>query len=191
MPPHSNDTLSTLWEDSTHIVSEQENFIKLPEVSLPMTVLHSLTPHHRQVFLTASVLITMRQALDAPTLSTEDHHKFQGLDISAGAQLMEVIGSEMDQALPLDWPKSYGTVASLAAQAATYVSELQPEKVTGHANPAKKPKKGLDAALDAELKAAKKEADLHKPPEKKKKGVSKSKAKAKAGGKKKKKADKE
>merc|ERR1719506_665611 len=110
-----------------------------------MTVLHSLSPHHRQVFLTANVLITMRQALDAPSLSTEDHLKFQGLDISAGAQMMEILGSEMDHALPLDWPKSYGTVASLAAQAATYVSELQPSRIIGHGQPAKvkAPKKAM------------------------------------------------
>merc|ERR1719502_1708452 len=162
MPPHPGDTLSTLWDDVSPITSEQESFIKLPEVSLPMTVLHGITPHHRQVFLTANILIIMRQALDAPTLSTEDHLKFQGLDVSAGAQLMEVLGSELDHALPLDWPKSYGTVASLAAQAATYVSELQPERITGHGNPKKEKKKGIGAAVDAELKAAQKEADLHK-----------------------------
>ena len=31
-----------------------------------------------------------RQALDSPAISTDDHLKFQGLDASAGAQLMEV-----------------------------------------------------------------------------------------------------
>jgi hypothetical protein len=105
------------------------------------------------------MLITMRQALDTPSLATEDNLKFQGLDVSAGAQLMEVIGSEMDHALPLDWPKAYGTVASLAAQAATYVSELQPEKVTGHGHPkvARKDKKAMQVAIEAELKAAEKE----------------------------------
>merc|ERR1719181_2462433 len=159
MPPHPGDTLSTLWEDTDHIKAEQESYIKLPEVSLPTTVLHSLTPHHRQVFLTASVLITMRQALDAPSLSTEDHLKFQGLDVSAGAQLMEVIGSEMDHTLPLDWPKSYGTVASLAAQAATYVAELQPAKIVDHGNP-KLVKKSKDE-MQALVKAAEKEAHLH------------------------------
>lgn len=30
-----------------------------------------------------------RQALDSPAISTDDHLKFQGLDASAGAQLME------------------------------------------------------------------------------------------------------
>jgi hypothetical protein len=188
MPPHPGDSLATLWDDMASFQSEQETFIKLPEVSMPITVLHGLTPHHRQVFLTASMLITMRQALDAPTLSTEDHLKFQGLDISAGAQLMEVIGSEMDHALPLDWPKAYGTVASLAAQAATYVSELQPEKVTGHGHPkvARKDKKAMQAAIEAELKAAEKEKHLHDEPKKAKAAKSKAKAQARKAAKQKK-----
>jgi len=167
-------------------------------------VLHSLTPHHRQVFLTASVLITMRQALDSPTLSTEDHLKFQGLDISAGAQLMEVIGSEMDHALPLDWPKSYGTVASLAAQAATYVSEMHPERIKGHGNPKVtiRVKKEVAAVTDADKKAAEKEATLHDPPKKPKgsprpkdsakpHSKGKSKAQPKKGGRRKKKEEKD
>jgi len=183
MPPHPGDLLATLWDETDHLKAEVECFIKLPEVSLPMTVLHSLSPHHRQVFLTANVLITMRQALDAPSLSTEDHLKFQGLDISAGAQLMEVLGSELDHALPLDWPKSYGTVASLSAQAATFVSELQPERIKGHGNPAKAKKEkatGLAGAVAAEADKAK--AGDEKPKAKSKpKAKGKAKAKAKRG----------
>lgn len=187
MPPHPGDTLATLWDETASIKTEQESFIKMPEVSLPITVLHGLSPHHRQVFLTANMLITMRQALDSPSLSTEDHLKFQGLDISAGAQLMEVLGSEMDHALPLDWPKSYGTVASLAAQAATYVSELQPAKIKGHGGlkVVKADKKDLKAAIQAEIKLAEKEAGLHDSggPKKKPKGKAKAKSKGKAKGK--------
>merc|ERR1719160_757666 len=90
------------------------------EESLPGMVLHGL-PHEdpsmnlRQVFLTAQVLIAMRQALDTPTLSTDDHLKFQGLDANSGAQLMEILSCEMDHRLPSDLPTKNGTVAALAA----------------------------------------------------------------------------
>merc|ERR1719253_513168 len=176
MPPHPGDTLASLWDQTDHIKSPIEDYIKLPESSMPMTVLHGMTPHHRQVYLTANMLITMRQALDAPSLSTDDHLKFQGLDVSAGAQLMEVIGSEMDHALPLEWPKSYGTVASLSAQAASYVSELQPERIKGHGNPAKA-KKEKPAGL---AEAVSTEADKVKGGDVKPKSKAKGKAKAKA-----------
>jgi len=69
-------------------------------------VLAGMPSHHRHVFLTAEVLVTMRQALSSPAISTDDHLKFQGLDASAGAQLMEVLGSELDHKLPLDWPNA-------------------------------------------------------------------------------------
>jgi len=181
MPPHPGDTLCSLYEETAHLQTQVEGFIKLPESSLPMTVLHGLSPHHRQVYLTANVLIIMRQALDSPTLSTEDHLKFQGLDISAGAQLMEVLGSELDHALPLDWPKTYGTVASLAAQATTYITELQPERIKGHGNPKVKKKEKGDLA-EAASKAAKKDDEARKapdsPPDSPKKGKSKAKGKA-------------
>mmetsp|Transcript_20059 Transcript_20059/g.32091 ORF Transcript_20059/g.32091 Transcript_20059/m.32091 type:complete len:1224 (+) Transcript_20059:3-3674(+) len=135
MPPHPGDSLASLWEDTSGCKGEIEAFIKIPDSSLPITVLHALSPHHRQVFLTANILIIMRQALDAPSLSTDDHLRFQGLDAAAGAQLMEVFGSELDHPLPLDWPKAFGTVSALAAKASSLVTELQPEKVTGHGNP--------------------------------------------------------
>merc|ERR1719393_772105 len=101
--------------------------MELPHESLPALILHKLPTHHRHVFLTAEVLVTMRQALDSPSISTDDHLKFQGLDSSAGAQLMEVLGSEIDHELPLDWPKQYGTVAALAQVLSTHVHELQAE----------------------------------------------------------------
>ena len=39
-----------------------------------------LPAHLRHVFLTANTLITVRQALDLPSLSTDDHLSFQGVD---------------------------------------------------------------------------------------------------------------
>merc|ERR1719160_388379 len=96
--------------------------------SLPALVLRGLVEKQRQVFLTASVLITMRQALDVPTLSTDDHLKFQGLDAQSGAQLMEVMSSEMDHRLPSDMPTKYGTVASLAGQISKHVGEMEATK---------------------------------------------------------------
>lgn len=140
-PPHPGDTLSTLWQDTALIQHHHDHIMNLPDESLPCTVLYGLGAQHRQVFLTAEVLITMRQALDTPSLSTDDHLKFQGLDAVAGAQLMEVLGSEMDHRMNKDWPKTYGTVAALATQISTAITELQPEAAS-----VKTPKKAKKAA---------------------------------------------
>lgn len=128
LPPHPGDKLSTLYKDLAVIQSRNDRQINLCNESLQCLILKRLPTHQRQVFLTAEVLVTMRQALDTPSLSTEDHLRFQGVDASAGAQLMEVLGSELDHRLPLDWPKLHGTVAALAAQASTHMSELKMEK---------------------------------------------------------------
>lgn len=152
MPPHPGDSLATLWTDVATIKHRHDWQIATPDESLPVLVLSGLPSHHRHVFLTAEVLVTMRQALDSPAISTDDHLKFQGLDSSAGAQLMEVLGSEIDHRLPLDWPKVHGTVAALAAQMGTHITELKPDK---------------------------KEVKAYKPPPKK--AAEKAKAKAKLG----------
>merc|ERR1719321_548742 len=109
MPAHPGDTLNTLWKDMAQIKHRHDWLLTLPEECIPCLILHKLPTQHRHVYLTAEVLITMRQALQNPQISTDDHLKFQGLDSSAGAQLMEVLGSELDHEIPLDWPKSYGS----------------------------------------------------------------------------------
>ncbi|CAK9041427.1 unnamed protein product [Durusdinium trenchii] len=87
--------------------------ITLSEESLPCLVLNGLPASHRHVSLTAEVLITMRQALESPTVSTEDHLRFQGLDAQAGAQMMEVLSSELDHRLPPDWHGDQSQMAKL------------------------------------------------------------------------------
>merc|ERR1712224_885616 len=100
-----------------------DRLMMVPNENYHLMFLAGLPGHLRHVYLTAEVLITMRQALDSPSISTDDHLKFQGLDKSAGAQLMEVLGSEFDHRIPLDWPQTHGTVASLAAHTGTYITE--------------------------------------------------------------------
>lgn len=154
LPKHPGDSLATLWTDFGTIKHHHDWLVTCPDESLPTLILSGLPPHHRHVFLTAEVLVTMRQALDSPSISTDDHLKFQGLDAQAGAQLMEVLGSEMDHRLPLEWPKTHGTVAALAAQMSSHVVELTPEK------PAEKAGKEVDKKETGAAKkkgAAKKE----------------------------------
>jgi len=127
LPPHPGDKLSTLYKDLAGIQTRSDRQIHIADESLQCLILKGLPTHQRHVFLTAEVLITMRQALDSPSLSTDDHLRFQGVDASAGAQLMEVLGSELDHRLPLDWPKVHGTVAALAAQAGAHLNEIKPE----------------------------------------------------------------
>jgi len=144
LPPHPGDTLATLWEDMGSVKHHHDWLLTTPEESLSCLILHGLPSHHRHVFLTAQILVTMRQALDAPSISTDDHLKFQGLDAGAGAQLMEVLGSEIDHRLPLDWPKMYGTVATLANAACSHLTDLKPsgkgDKKSKKEEPAKEEK---------------------------------------------------
>merc|ERR1719183_2682771 len=140
LPPHSGDTLSTLWSDTGMIRHHHDWLMTYSDETVPTLILHGLTPQLRQVYLTAQVLITMRQALDTPTLSTDDHLKFQGLDAQSGSQLMEVLSCEMDHRLPSDLPQKYGTVASLSAQISEHITQMQPEKEKDVIKPAKKAK---------------------------------------------------
>mmetsp|Transcript_74642 Transcript_74642/g.140730 ORF Transcript_74642/g.140730 Transcript_74642/m.140730 type:complete len:1923 (-) Transcript_74642:183-5951(-) len=171
MAPHPGDTLSTLWEETALVKHHHDHVMTLPDESMPCTVLYGFGGQHRQVFLTAEVLITMRQALDTPSLSTDDHLKFQGLDAVAGSQLMEVLGSELDHRLNKDWPKTYGTVAALATQLATHITEIQPEVVVAKAPkkpPTKAAKKAAKEAAEAEKK--RKQEELKAAAESKHKG---------------------
>jgi len=124
IPPHPGDTLATLWETSGTVKHHHDWLITLSEESLPCLVLNGLPASHRHVSLTAEVLITMRQALESPTVSTEDHLRFQGLDAQAGAQMMEVLGSELDHRLPPDWTQSHGTVAALSVVLSNHMKDL-------------------------------------------------------------------
>lgn len=160
MPSHPNDSLNTLYKEMAPIQQRVDQLITLPEESLPCLVLRGIPAHHRHVYLTAEVLVTMRQALKASSISTDDHLKFQGLDASSGAQLMEVISSELDHRLPLDWPSVYGTVASLAAQLGTHVTEMKPEKGEIARSASRRPKDTKDAGKSKDktvTKAAKDE----------------------------------
>jgi len=162
MPVHPGDNLDTLWTDQATIKHHHDNLMIVPDESFPLLYLHGIPAHLRNVYLTAEVLITMRQALDTPNLSTDDHLKFQGLDASAGAQLMEVLGSEMDHRLPLDWPKTYGSVSALATQMGTHVTELRPDG-DGEAD-SQKPKKSKKADPKAATKPKAKAKGDSKPP---------------------------
>jgi len=160
-PPHPGDKLSTLYEDCATIKHHHDWLMALPEESLPCLILHGLPTHHRHVFLTAEVLITMRQALEQPSLSTDDHLKFQGLDATSGAQLMEVLSSELDHRMPSDWPKVNGTVAALAGQMSSHMAELKPSKKsleTPRASAKARPKEKAQAKAKATTK------DAPKPP---------------------------
>jgi len=162
MPPHPGDKLSTLYEDCAVVKHHHDWLITLAEESLPCLILHGLPTHHRHVYLTAEVLITMRQALEQPSLSTDDHLKFQGLDASSGAQMMEVLSSELDHRLPYDWPKSYGTVAALAGQLGGHMTKLSSEKgAAGEAKAAERkpqPKEKAKAKAKSKSRAFKKES---------------------------------
>ncbi|CAK9011879.1 unnamed protein product [Durusdinium trenchii] len=125
MPPHPHDKLHCLFKDMDNYKTRTDSMMNFPEESMPMLTLNGMPSHHRHVFLTAEVLVTMRQALDSPAISTDDHLKFQGLDASAGAQLMEVLGAEIEHRLPLDWPNQHGTVAALAQQLGSHVVEVK------------------------------------------------------------------
>jgi len=163
LPPHPGDHLSTFFEQMGVVKHHHDWLISLPEESIPLLILSGLTERQRQIYLTAQVLVTMRQALDSPSISTEDHLRFQGLDAAAGAQLMEVMSFELDHRLPLDWPKMHGTVSALANQTSVHIIEER--------NELGKPDK---IAVEKEQKLKKDVADAIQKPG--------SKAKAKAGG---------
>jgi hypothetical protein len=128
LPPHPGDQIATLWSDTGMIRHHHDWLMSFSDETFPGLILHGLNPTIRPIALTAQVLITMRQALDTPALSTDDHLKFQGLDAQSGAQLMEVLGCEMDHRLPSELPTKYGTVASLAAQIGEHLMQMEPDK---------------------------------------------------------------
>lgn len=165
LPPHPGDSLSTFFDDVSTIKHHHDWLMSLPEESMPLLILHGLPERQRQIYLTAQVLVTMRQALDAPSISTDDHLRFQGLDAAAGSQLMEVLGCELDHRVPLDWPKMYGTVSALANQASVHVMEQKTD--------AKKKSKEDPVEEKDEKKKGKEVVDAVK-------GASKAKAKAAA-----------
>merc|ERR1712113_424589 len=157
--------MSTMWEDFGTVRHLHDWLMTFAEESIPCLILKGLPERLKKIFLTAQILIIMRQALDAPSISTEDHLKFQGLDAKAGAQLMEVLGCEMEHSLPLDWPKIHGTVSALANETCNHISEFEikmPEE--------KKKEKEKDGE----------EPEKEKPPKEKEKSSAKSGAKAKA-----------
>lgn len=129
MPPHPNDSLHSLYKDMDTYKTRTDSMMAFPGEAMPMLTLAGMPSHHRHVFLTAEVLVTMRQAMDSPAISTDDHLKFQGLDASAGAQLMEVLAAELEHRLPLDWPNQHGTVAALAQQLGSHIMEARKEEI--------------------------------------------------------------
>lgn len=141
LPKHEGDSLATLWSDVGIIKHHHDWLMTMPEESLPCRFLYGMPLQHRHVFLTAKVLILMRQALKNPSISVNDHLKFQGLDASSGAQLMEVLGSELDKRLPLDWPKKHGTVAALTAQLNTHITDMELEGKTEDTSKRDSPKR--------------------------------------------------
>jgi len=172
-PPHPGDRLATLWSETAMIKHHHDSLMTFADETIPGLILRGVEPldsdkqkQWRQANLIAQVLITMRQALDTPTLSTDDHLKFQGLDAESGKQLMEVLSSEIDHRLPDDLPsKDAGTVASLSKHIAEHL--CNPEKM--------KPKEGGEVKQPKVKKRPTKMEVTQQP-----KGKAKSKAKGKA-----------
>eukprot|EP00397_Hematodinium_sp_SG-2012_P000155 GEMP01000155.1.p1 GENE.GEMP01000155.1~~GEMP01000155.1.p1 ORF type:complete len:1693 (+),score=422.40 GEMP01000155.1:3242-8320(+) len=128
--PRPGDPLVTFWKDKAHIHHHHDRLITVAPENMYLLILKNTPSHLRHVFLTAQTLITARQALDLPSLSTDDHLAFQGLDATVGTQLQDVLSNEIGHRLPPDWPRTHGTVHALATQTAKHVLELVPvEKV--------------------------------------------------------------
>ncbi|CAE7655209.1 ASPM [Symbiodinium microadriaticum] len=154
IPAHPGDSLATLWETSGTVKHHHDWLITLSEESLPCLVLNTLPASHRHVYLTAEVLVTMRQALESPTISTEDHLRFQGLDATAGAQMMEVLSSELDHRLPHDWTQQHGTVAALAIVLSNHMKDFSGEKDKDGKPLSTKAKAKSKSKADAKAKGA-------------------------------------
>merc|ERR1719421_2521435 len=133
----------TLWQDLGKIRHHHDRLMMVPDENFNLLFLAGFAGHLRHVYLTAEVLITMRQALDTPSLSTDDHLAFQGVDAAVGAQLMDVLGCEIEHRLPLDLPKMHGTVFALSAQTGKIVQEVADTHIDTPAEtaPKKAPKK--------------------------------------------------
>merc|ERR1719265_2973068 len=169
VPPRPGDPLVTMWQDLAKIRHHHDRLMMVPNENYHMLFLAGLPGHLRHVYLTAEVLITMRQALDTPSLSTDDHLAFQGVDAAVGAQLMDVLGCEIEHRLPLDLPKTHGTVFALAARTGQIVQEIKengpyleikepPKKLP--AKEKKDEKKGKAKGKAKEGKKAKEEKEL-------------------------------
>lgn len=164
VPPRPGDPLVTMWQDMAKIRHHHDRLMMVPNENYHLLFLAGLPGHLRHVYLTAEVLITMRQALDTPSLSTDDHLAFQGVDAAVGAQLMDVLGCEIEHRLPLDLPKMHGTVFALSAQMGKIVQEIADTHVSA-------PEDG------APKKAAKKEKEEGEKKEKAEKGKDEKKGK--------------
>jgi hypothetical protein len=126
---HPGDTLHRFWDEmDVRAKDTHDTYIKVPKESYTMLFLQGLSPDLRSVFFTAETLITMRQALDAPTLSTNDHLRFQGLDEHAASQLLAVLSSELEHSMPKDWASQHGTVSALASAMVAHLAELRDEE---------------------------------------------------------------
>jgi len=122
--PRPGDPLVTLWRDKCHINHHHDRVMNVEDENMYMLILAHTPQHLRHVFLTAQTLITARQALDLPSLSTDDHLAFQGVDATVGAQLQDVLSNEIGHRFPSEWPRNYGTVFALAQQTAKYLTGI-------------------------------------------------------------------
>lgn len=164
--PHPRDTLNTLWDRVGSVKHHHDQIMSTSFESIPCLCLHNLSDQQRYVALTAQVLITMRHALDLPSLAAEDHLKFQGLDREAAEQLMEVLTYEMglrnepDWALKREWPWTHGTSAALALKISTHMKDKlfqSEEKSAGKG--AKKDDKEAKGSPQREVKDVPKEKE--------------------------------
>ncbi len=108
VPPRPGEPLESLYTDYCHINHHHDRVMHATPENFYILFLGHMPNHLRHVFLTAQILITTRQALDLPSLSTDDHFAFQGVDATVGSQLMDVLSKEMGLRFPSDWPKAHG-----------------------------------------------------------------------------------
>merc|ERR1719352_1705682 len=125
VPPRPGEPMMTLMKDLAHVKHHHDRVMTVPEENQNLLYLCSLPAHLRHVFLTANTLITVRQSLDLPSLSTDDHLSFQGVDSEVVAQLQDLLSYESAHRFPPDWPKKHGTVYALASQQAKYLVHLR------------------------------------------------------------------
>jgi len=149
VPPRPGEPMVSLWKDMAHVKHHHDRVMTVPEENLHLLYLCHLPAHLRHVFLTANTLITVRQALDLPSLSTDDHLSFQGVDAEVAAQLQDLMSYEFAHRFPADWPKKHGTVYALASQQAKYLVHLRHKAKPPPAKPDRRgqgPVKGASAA---------------------------------------------
>merc|ERR1719482_2199536 len=125
VPPRPGEPMMTLMKDLAHVKHHHDRVMTVPAENQNLLYLCSLPAHLRHVFLTANTLITVRQSLDLPSLSIDDHLSFQGVDSEVAAQLQDLLSFESAHRFPADWPKKHGTVYALASQQAKYLVHLR------------------------------------------------------------------